>query len=252
MHATPLELSGDLPQQDLPARVLSGEVVVVRDCLGRAGLMEEVRAASLEGIGRAVGSDVATLLERDGFETIHDRVGAERIPAITESVYEIATQKASNWLARLVPTVFGERTGFYFEREPNVRFLVPHARQQEHRAAYREFAKSHGEGKITAHGPHRDSWFDCPDNVINIWIAVGPVRRGNGLSVFPECYRADIGHTESGDLALPVRPSGVRHRRHGRAEASPSDRRRARRPLLRCVLGLWVPRGRHFLCSAGV
>jgi nitrite reductase/ring-hydroxylating ferredoxin subunit len=206
MQAAPVEISGDLPQQDLAARILSGEVVIVRDCLGSAGLMEEVRAASLEGIGRAVGSEVANQLAQDGFETIHDRVGADQIPAITDSVYAIATQKASSWLARLVPAVFGPRNGFYFEREPNVRFLIPHARTQEHRAAYREFAKSHGEGKITAHGPHRDSWFDCPDNVINIWIAVGPVRPGNGLSVFTECYRADIGHTESGDLAPGVNP----------------------------------------------
>jgi nitrite reductase/ring-hydroxylating ferredoxin subunit len=82
-----------------------------------------------------------------------------------------------------------------------VRFLIPHALAQAHREAYHQFAKAHGQGKITAHDPHRDSWLDCPDNAINVWIAVGPVRKGNGLSIFPECYADEVKRTDSGSIS---------------------------------------------------
>jgi nitrite reductase/ring-hydroxylating ferredoxin subunit len=43
---------------------------------------------------------------------------------------------------------------------------------------------------------------DCPDNAINVWIALGPVLRGNGLTVFADDYRTEFtfrdGYIESG------------------------------------------------------
>lgn len=193
-------------KKGLAERVLSGEIIIMRDCANRAGLIEEIRAASLEGIGRVAGREAADLIEREGFEKTHLWVEAEQIPMLTDRVYEIVARKAAGWLKRLVPEVFGERTPFYFEREPNVRFLLPYGLSQAHRAAFRQFSKAHGEGKITAHGPHRDSWLDCPDNAINIWIAVGPVQRGNGMSFYPESYRAHVRHTESGSIAHDENP----------------------------------------------
>lgn len=206
MKAALVEISGDIPQKDIATRVLSGEVIIMRGCMSRTGLIGEMSAASLQGIEEVAGSEAAERIKREGFEKIHQRVGAEQIPILTDRVYEIVTRKAADWLKRMVPEVLGERSPFYFEREPNVRFLLPYGLSQTHRASYRQFAKAHGEGKITAHGPHRDSWLDCPDNAINVWIAVGPVRRGNGISVYPKRYRTDVRHTESGAIALDENP----------------------------------------------
>ncbi len=206
MKAALVEISGGIPQKNILTRVLSGEVIVLRGCMSRTGLIEEMSAASLQGIEEVAGSEAAERIKREGFQRIHQWVGAEQIPILTDHVYEIVTQKAGGWLLRMVPEVFGERTPFYFEREPNVRFLLPHGLSQAHRASYHQFAKAHGEGKITAHGPHRDSWLDCPENAINVWIAVGPVRKGNGLSVYSERYRTDVRHTESGTMAPDENP----------------------------------------------
>ncbi len=206
MKVAHVEITQGIPQNDLAARILSGEVAVIRGCAQRVGLFEEIRAASLEGIARVAGKEVAQIIAREGFETMHQWVGAEQLPDLTDCIYAIVAKKTSGWLQRLVPQVFGAGTSFYFEREPNVRFLLPYAFSKAHREAYRQFARAHGEGKITAHGPHRDSWLDCPTNAVNVWIAVGPVRKGNGISVYPESYRLDIPRTESGTIAYDVSP----------------------------------------------
>jgi nitrite reductase/ring-hydroxylating ferredoxin subunit len=206
MHAELVEIQGDLPHRDLAARVLAGEVVVVRRCMQQLGLIEELREASLQGIRETAGSEVADRVASLGFEMIHECVGAEQIPAITDRVYEIVSRKAAGWLLQLVPKVFGRREPFYFEREPNVRFLIPHANSLGQSALYREFAEAHGEGKITAHGPHRDSWLDCPDNTINAWIAVGPVHKGNGLSIFADRHGCDLAYEANGSIARHESP----------------------------------------------
>lgn len=206
MKAAIVEIRGGLPQKDLAARALSGEALIVRGCVNRAGLIEEIRAASLEGIRHIAGSEAADWIEHEGFQAIHQRVSTGQIPALTNRIYEIVTHQAADWLTRLVPELFGVRTPFYFEREPNVRFHLPYAVSQADRAAYRQFTQLHGGGKITAHGPHRDSWLDCPDNAINVWIAVGPVCRGNGMSFYLERYQAAVRHTESGSMASDESP----------------------------------------------
>lgn len=175
--------------EDLARRVLGGEVVVVRRLLQQAGLFDAVVADSLAGVAVAVGDETARQVERGGFDRIHEWVAPEAIPAVTDAIYARLTPLAPATLRRLLPAVFRGAAGYYFERSPNVRFHVPYDGTAEHRRTYAKFAAKRGEGKITAHGPHRDPWVDYPDNAINVWIAVGPVRHGNGLTVFLDEYR---------------------------------------------------------------
>jgi nitrite reductase/ring-hydroxylating ferredoxin subunit len=90
---------------------------------------------------------------------------------------------------------------FYFEDTPNVRFHIPYDLARAYSSSFREFAKAYGEGKIAAHGPHRDSWLDCPANGANLWFAIGPVRRGNGLTVYEDDYDRSFRWQSSGDIA---------------------------------------------------
>ena len=59
---------------------------------------------------------------------------------------------------------------------------------------------------MTPHPPHRDSWVDCPDNVINVWIAVGPIPRGNGLTIFPDVFGKDCERVASGSIGYRENP----------------------------------------------
>ena len=120
---------------------------------------------------------------------------------MTDAVYDAVRPLAPRFLKSFVTEVFPDGNALYFEETPNVRFHIPYDLARAYKDSYKSFSKSHGEGKITAHGPHRDSWLDCPSNGVNLWFAIGPVRRGNGLTVYETDYDGDFIHKESGNIA---------------------------------------------------
>lgn len=185
---------------DLAATVLNGDVVVLRGGLPTLGLLEPLAQASLTGIEHGAGREAAQAVARRGFDRVHEVVEPQDIPAITDAVYATVTRLAPRFLEDLVPRVFPEKDGYYFEGSPNVRFHIPYDLAAPHRRQYDQFARKHGQGKIAPHGPHRDSWLDCADNAINLWIAVGPVRRGNGLSVFADRHDDHFSFDSSGEI----------------------------------------------------
>ncbi len=75
-----------------------------------------------------------------------------------------------------------------------MRFLVPYDVMLTDSEAASRFAAKAGGGKLAVHPNHRDSWVDCPDNLINVWAAVGPIREANGLTIFPDAFAQDIAH----------------------------------------------------------
>ena len=185
----------DRPFTNLPERILNGEVIMLRNCLHNAGLYKILEQASIEGIRKSMGNDIASRVQQAGFEKIHTIVSAADIPVVTDSVYEAITPKSLDFLKPFVDEVFGIKGHFFFERKPNVRFHIPHDAVAKEIKNFREFTKRHGDGKITPHKTHRDSWVDCPNNLINVWIAVGPVKTGNSLTIYSDSYRRDIKNT---------------------------------------------------------
>lgn len=186
-HA-PIEITtvGDVP--DLANRILNGEVFILRKGLQQLGLFEPLVDATLEGVAAAAGPEVADKVRRGGFDRIHEWVSPTDLPKLTDAVYDVLTPRALGHLRTLVPRVFPGSGTFYFERAPNVRFHIPFDHAARYRKEFDKFAEKRGQGKIAAHGPHRDQWVDCPANAINVWIAIGPVQHGNSLTVFPEDY----------------------------------------------------------------
>ena len=175
-------------------RLLAGECFMIRGAFSQLGVLETLRQTSLRGIRRALGDQVARRVEELGFEHVHEVIDAADIPLVTEYSYQEALKVAPSVLRRAVPAVLGTDAPFYFEPFPNVRFHVPYDNASALRKEFQDFGKKRGDGKITAHGPHRDSWLDCPRNSINIWVAVGPVDEGNGMVVYPEVYSAPVPH----------------------------------------------------------
>ncbi len=181
-----LELDNAAGTTGLVERVLGGQVVVLRQALQQLDLFDSLVQASLEGIRNSMGGDVAERAQNDGFDRIHEFVEPRAIPEMTDAVYETVARIAPEFLDRFVSRVFPGERAYYFENSPNVRFHIPYDLAASHRRQYDEFARDHGQGKIAPHGLHRYSWLDCPDNALNLWIAVGPVQPGNGLSIFRE------------------------------------------------------------------
>ena len=197
---------GESLPEELAQRVMAGEVFVIRRCMQRIGLLEQLRAASLEGIRGVVGDDIADKVDRAGFDQIHNFVDLEKLAAITDEIYRIAGKKASGWVAKIMPEVLGVKKPYYFERKPNIRFVIPYDLMVKHADFVARFTKRHGGGKITPHPPHRDSWVDCPANTINVWTALGPVSAGNGISIFPDSFKRDVARVPTGGIASDESP----------------------------------------------
>jgi len=185
-----------LPYGDvsLKERVFSGDCFMVRGAFTKLGALETLRQSSLRGIARALGDAAAQRVDELGFERIHEVVSAPDIPRVTDFAYQEALKVAPSVLRLAVPAILGTNEPFYFEPYPNVRFHIPYDLASPLRKEFQSFGEKYGDGKITAHGPHRDSWLDCPTNALNIWVAVSSVLPGNGMVVFPDAYSAPVPH----------------------------------------------------------
>jgi nitrite reductase/ring-hydroxylating ferredoxin subunit len=201
------DLSDPASVPDLKERVLAGEVVVVRGGLQRAGLLEPILQMSLQAVNDVIGPEAAAAVKARGFEKIHEIVPAKDIPRLTDEIYERITARAPQDLSALIPSIFRGVHHHYFETLPNVRFHIPFDATRSDRESFSDFSKKRGEGKLTAHGPHRDSWLDCPDNGVNVWIAIGRVQRGNGLTVYRKEYDGHQRYTGMGNIARDERLS---------------------------------------------
>ena len=185
----------------LAQRIVGGEVVVYRQALQAFDLYDLWREATLRGITKSVGKAAADRCLTDGFHRIHEWVSPTKIPELTDAVYAEIDPLASEFLERFMSGAFPDVDNFYYEKKPNVRFHIPYDLAQSFKKEFDEFAKDHGQGKIAAHGPHRDSWLDCPSNGLNLWFAMGRIRPGNGLTIYPEDYEGEYKFQPSGDIA---------------------------------------------------
>lgn len=182
----------------LAKRILSGEVYIARREMQNFGLMDMLTEASLTGISKALGPETADRVRKVGFERIHEIVPSLDILKVTDSVYAEIETLTPVFLDTYIAKAFPGAAPLYFERTTNVRFHIPYDLTADHRNIFQGFR---GEGKVAAHGPHRDSWLNCPDNAVNVWIAVGRVRHGNGLTIFKDDNDRELSHNPSGDIA---------------------------------------------------
>ncbi|MUG99153.1 Rieske 2Fe-2S domain-containing protein [Scytonema sp. UIC 10036] len=186
-----------IPLDKIAERVMCGEVIVVSKCLQTIGYFERIKEASLEAIRQAVGEEKATQIRDKGFEALHRVIDLDEIPSVSNCSYEIIRALAPALARDLVKKVFQKQTPFYFEESPNVRFHIPFDVVEKRRKL---FSNQYWNGKVTAHGPHHDSWYQCPINCVNVWIAIGSVKIGNGLSVYPQVYGKRLPCTEDGKI----------------------------------------------------
>lgn len=192
-----LEYTESVPDCEISDRVRRGEVIVIPRCMQTLGYFEQLKEASLEGIRQVVGEKQAALVKEAGFEAIHTIIELDKLTSIVRCSYKIFQSLVPVLSRIVVEKVFQTKKPFYFEEEPNVRFHIPYDVAVKRKE---ELCKFYWNGKITAHCPHHDSWYDCPANSINIWIAIGAVKVGNGLSLYPQVYGKRLPCTEDGKI----------------------------------------------------
>lgn len=210
-----LEHTELVPIEEISDRVMRGEVIVLPKCMQAIDCFEQLTTASLEGISQVVGEETSARVKAEGFENIHQIIQLDQLTQIMSCSYDIFRSLAPDLSSKVVKAVFKSEKPFYFEADPNVRFHIPYDVAVQRKE---EFCRFYWNGKITAHCPHHDSWYDCPTNSVNIWIAVGKVKIGNGLSLYPQVYGKRLPCTEDGKI--------LRNQYFGRAlnfELDPGD-----------------------------
>lgn len=190
--------AGEAYPSDLNQRIRNGEVFVARQFLQRLDLLEDLRATSLEGIRQVAGEDTAKQVADAGLDHIHEHTSLSQIAEITDAIYKLAANKVTGWVEKIAPALLNGSRSYYFEKSPNIRFITPHDFMVREIEALAAFDKAHGGGKMTPHPPHRDSWVDCPEHLTNVWIAIAPIPRGNGLTIFPESFDKSFKHYTAG------------------------------------------------------
>lgn len=190
-----------LNRNGLTDRIIAGEVFVFREALQQFDLLKLWTDAALRGITKSVGQEVADRAVAEGFNHIHEWVDPVDVPRMTDAVYAEIEPLASQFLNTFMKGAFPDVDTYYYEETPNVRFHIPYDLAQAHKKKFNEFAKDHGQGKIAAHGPHRDSWLDCPSNGLNLWFALGRIKPGNGMTIYPENYEGEYKFQRSGDIS---------------------------------------------------
>lgn len=196
-------------QADLVPRVLAGEVFTVRDVLGSTGLLDQILGSILSEIETIAGSQSADRIRREGLEQLHEHVPVADLVPLLESTRTAFRSVQAGYVRSIVRAVLGWESRFYYGAEPILRMHPPYDVVAGNPALLAEFRTHGGGGKLGAHDPHRDSWVNCPFNSINLWIAVGRVSVGNGISIWPHHFEGGVGSPEghrSSPVAHPGRP----------------------------------------------
>lgn len=175
-------------------RCLSGEVFLIREFMQKTFLYELVTRATLAAIGKATSPKTEEQVRINGFDRLHCFVDIDGL--------ERAVTLADLHLRSITPTILTRmiRQGFAYKKplwvldHPVTRFFLPYDLVHDHRERFRQFREKYGDGRITTIRPHRDSWFVEPSTSINIWIAMGPVVPGNGISLYTDTYNKPLSY----------------------------------------------------------
>ncbi|MFD3658822.1 phytanoyl-CoA dioxygenase family protein [Streptomyces sp. NPDC058620] len=181
-----------------------GRLLVVKRGLQDLNAFEPLRRAILLAAAETLSADAAQALEHKGIEALHTVADVEQAMALRtrlETVLRPISERAGRAFAAAAAP--GGRH-IYLSRHFGVRTMLPH-----HVVARRTDLGPLA-GFLVPTGPHVDSWFNTTLNSVNLWIALGRVRPGNGLLVYPELYRAPVrraGYEVAPDqhLGTPVR-----------------------------------------------
>lgn len=198
-----LEVGGgftEVPASAVKNETLRGGIFIVPECLARFGHFQTLVELSHAVIEEVAGKERSNAVRERGFEAIHDILTASELMIVADAIQRRLERFIPGIAHNLVEDVLGHESDFHYEQHPNVRFHVPFDRWQMDKKKYQTYAKDHGEGKLSPHDPHRDQWYRCPENAVNIWIAIGRVERGNGMSLYPDVYKRQVLRTAKGSI----------------------------------------------------
>lgn len=170
--------------QDGIERVRNRNVCLLRNFLQSKGVFEPLVLKVLDMAREKAKLDPEVVLS-NGFQNLHKYATAEQIKILCNYLArEWGDKSLRDTMARFTYDVvrndLGVKGKFYLDHQPIVRFYTPQDFWSENVGHL-----SLG-GHLKIQGPHHDTWFGHSYEGMNLWMAMGPVRKGNGLSIYPE------------------------------------------------------------------
>jgi nitrite reductase/ring-hydroxylating ferredoxin subunit len=168
-------------------RIVAGDILVIRGLLQAIGWFDRLVRICRADLIALVGAERAGEVVAARFERIHEQLSVDELFEFNRSAMRHLSPAAPEIIRDFAHQVL-QRRGTFAECYPNMRTIVPHDVAARHAVAFTAEDRRRGAGKVTLHGPHYDSWHRHPLNTINLWCAIGPVRHGNGMVVYPEVW----------------------------------------------------------------
>jgi len=215
-HAVVLDAHGD-PAADVAlgavlGKVDEGRLVVVRGALQALGVLDTMRAATIDAVARVASPEAAEAVRTHGVERLHRFLTARQLFDVLDALTAELTPRTGALIDGFARGLLGHRGPLYVGGKFWVRFFVPHDVYHPNRAL---FATKPGHLEIL--GPHRDSWFTTPTNAVTLWMAMGRVRRGNSMVVYSDAWDRPVARV------TPTVPAPQRFGEAAVAELEPGD-----------------------------
>ncbi len=175
-------------EQNVINRCLAGEVLVLSEFLHRSGIYKLVMNTVFCGIEKYAGSAVVEELKRHGLDKLHQQVAPEQLQRIIPYTEKQLTSLSPRIHYLALTRGLGQQEPVWVLQRPVLRLLMPHDVTYDHSVSAEQFRRQYGDGRITTLRPHRDSWYSEPPDTINLWIALGVIVPGNGLSIYRQLY----------------------------------------------------------------
>lgn len=179
-----LEKDGSTPiSDDAPMQhIHDGKVVVFKEGMQKLGFFDQVVNALIESVSIRAGHDEADAIRARGIQTIHEYLDGEQIYLVYRDMRKFLLPIMPWYVKQLCEQFLGVNQP-YINANSLIRIFVPH---QHLRDNYKRFGREIG--KLNLHGPHHDFYQNVALNAVNLWMAVGPVRKDNGMSLYTDCW----------------------------------------------------------------
>ncbi len=166
-----------------------GRVFQARGVLATIDPDGGLRRALIDAVAEVASPEAAARVARDGVERLHEALTGPELYALEARLSDRLARSVDDLVGAFVRRVGGHAGRFFVCGRVWVRFFVP----QDVFAANRELF-SRRVGHLAVQNPHRDWWFTNPRNASVIWLALGRVRHGNGMLIYPERWGQPVDH----------------------------------------------------------
>lgn len=163
--------------------IIGGRIVLLRRVLQRINFFDAIANTATRVIGDHVSAEAARRVARDGFEVLHKIISPCDVPSLIRLMGLELVPLSAHLVPALAHSSRCVPDTIFVADHTWVRIMMPEDIVADHREV---LAGQYGHAVV--HNPHRDSWFSQAINVVNMWMAIGRVRRGNSLLIYPDVF----------------------------------------------------------------